>query len=97
MDFASGLPVTPRKKDSIWVIVGRLIKSTHFIPVRIDFSLENLAKLYISEVVRLHEVPTSIILDRDLRFTSRFWSKLYEVLGTKLNFNTPFHTDKQSK
>ncbi|KAK5831046.1 hypothetical protein PVK06_014841 [Gossypium arboreum] len=72
MDFVSGLPVTPRKKDSIWVIVDRLTKSAHFIPVRTDFSLNKLAELYVSEIVRLHGVPISIISDRDPRFTSRF-------------------------
>ncbi|XP_040951609.1 uncharacterized protein [Gossypium hirsutum] len=99
MDFVSGLPVTPKKKDSIWVIVDRLTKSAHFIPVRTDFPLEKLAELYISEIVRLHGVPTSIISDQDPRFTSRFWSKLQEALGTKLNFSTAFHpqNDGQSE
>ncbi|KAK5819359.1 hypothetical protein PVK06_024350 [Gossypium arboreum] len=98
-DFVSGLPVTPRKKDSIWVIVDRLTKSAHFIPVRIDFSLNKLAELYVSEIVRLHGVPISIISDRDPRFTSRFWNKLQEALGTRLNFSTAFHpqTDGQSE
>ncbi|KAG8499496.1 hypothetical protein CXB51_005958 [Gossypium anomalum] len=99
MDFVSGLPVTPRKKDSIWVIVDRLTKSAHFIPVRTDFSLKKLAELYVSEIVRLHGVPVSIISDRDPRFTSRFWNKLQEALGTRLNFSTAFHpqTDGQSE
>ncbi|KAG4127028.1 hypothetical protein ERO13_D10G193250v2 [Gossypium hirsutum] len=99
MDFVFELPVTLKKKDLIWVIVDRLTKSAHFIPVRTDFSLEKLAKLYISEIVRLHVVPTSIISYRDPRFNSRFWSKLQEALGTKLNFSTAFHpqTDGQSE
>ena len=99
MDFVSGLPLTPSKKDSIWVIVDRLTKSAHFIPVHTDFSLQKLAKLYVAEIVRLHGVPVSIISDRDPRFTSRFWQKLHEVLGTRLNFSTAFHpqTDGQSK
>ncbi|KAG8473291.1 hypothetical protein CXB51_035413 [Gossypium anomalum] len=99
MDFVSGLPVTPKKKESIWVIVDRLTKSAHFIPVRSNFSLDKLAELYISEIVRLHGVSVSIISDRDPRFTSRFWNKLQEALGTKLNFSTAFHpqTDGQSE
>ncbi|KAA3488351.1 integrase [Gossypium australe] len=72
MDFVSGLPMSLKKKDVIWVVVDRLTKSAHFIPVRTDYSLDKLAELYISEIVRLHGVPVSIILDRDLRFTSRF-------------------------
>ncbi|KAA3484679.1 integrase [Gossypium australe] len=54
MDIVSGLPLTLRKKDAIWVIVDRLTKSTHFIPVRSDFSLDRLTELYIFEIVRLH-------------------------------------------
>ena len=91
MDFVSGLPLTPSKKDSIWVIVDRLTKSAHFIPVRTDYSLQKLAKLYVAEIVRLHGVPVSIISDRDPRFTSRFWKKLHEALGTRLHFSTAFH------
>ncbi|KAA3484673.1 Gag protease polyprotein [Gossypium australe] len=98
MDFVSGLPLTSRKKDAIWVIVGRLMKSTHFILVRFDYSLKRLADLYISEIVRLHGVPLSIVSDRDPRFTSRFWKK-QETLGTKLHFSTAFHpqTNGQSE
>ncbi|XP_043811350.1 uncharacterized protein LOC122723353 [Manihot esculenta] len=99
MDFVVGLPLTLRKKDVIWVIVDRLTKSAHFILVRTDYSLEKYAELYINEIVRLHGVPLSIISDRDPRFTARFWEKLHEALGTKLNFSTSFHpqTDGQSE
>ena len=92
MDFVSGLPLTERKHDSIWVIVDRLKKSAHFIPVRIDYSLDRLAELYVDEIVRLHGVPLSIVSDRDLRFTSRFWKELQLALGTRLNFSTTFHS-----
>ncbi|KAA3484319.1 Transposon Ty3-I Gag-Pol polyprotein [Gossypium australe] len=71
--------------------VDRLTKSAHFIHVRVDYSLDKLANLYISEIVRLHGVSLSIISDRDPRFKSRFWKKLQEELGTKLNFSTAFH------
>ena len=91
MDFVSGLPLTPTKKDSVWVIVDRLTKSAHFIPVRVDYSLQRLAKLYISEIVRLHGVPVSIISDRYPRFTSRFWKSLHEALGSRLDFSTAYH------
>ena len=59
--------------------------------MRTDYSLDKLVDLYIKEIVRLHGIPVSIILDRDLRFTSRFWGKLKVVLGTRLNFSTTFH------
>ena len=61
MDFEVGLPKTMGKYDSIWVILDRLTKSAHFIPVKMTYNAEKLAKIYISEIVRLHEVPLSII------------------------------------
>lgn len=76
MDFVTRLPLTPKKKDIVWVVFDRLTKSAHFIPVQTDYSLDKLANLYITEIVRLHGVPLSIISDRDLRFTSSFWKKL---------------------
>ena len=91
MDFVVGLLVTGRKHDSVWVVVDRLTKSANFLPVTTDYTLEKLAELYIREIVRLHGVPVSIISDRDPRFTSRFWGKLQEALGTRLNFSTTFH------
>ncbi|KAA3477531.1 polyprotein [Gossypium australe] len=54
MDFVSGLPLSPKKKDAIWVVVDRPTKSTHFIPVCIDYLLDRFIELYISEIVRLH-------------------------------------------
>ncbi|KAL2226751.1 UNVERIFIED_CONTAM: Transposon Ty3-G Gag-Pol polyprotein [Sesamum indicum] len=99
MDFVVGLPRTFRKHDAIWVIVDRLTKSAHFLPVRITDSLDKLAGLYISEIVRLHGVPVSIVSDRDPQFTSRLWESLQMALGTKLYFSTAFHpqTDGQSE
>ena len=91
MDFVCELSLTGRKHDLVWVVVDRLTKSAHFLPVRTDYSLDKLAELYIKEIVRLHRIPISIISDRDPRFTSRFWGKLQKALGTRLNFNTAFH------
>ena len=80
------------------MIVDKLTKSSHFIPVRIDYSMDRLAELYVDEIVRLHGVSLSIVSDRDSRFTSRFWKELQSALGTRLNFSTAFHlqTDGQS-
>ena len=72
MDFVVGLPTTVGSYDSIWVVVDRLTKSAHFISVRVKYTAEKLAELYISQIVRLHGVPISIILDRGLLFTSHF-------------------------
>ena len=65
MDFVIGLPRTQRQRDAIWVIVDRLTKSAHFLPVNVEHSLEKLAQLYVDEIVRLHGVPVSIVSDRD--------------------------------
>ena len=80
-------------------MVDRLTKLAHFLRVRTDYSLDKLAELYIREIVWLHGILILIISDRDPRFTSRFWGKLQEALGTRLNFNTAFHpeTDGQSE
>ena len=99
MDFVTGLPRTQRQHNAIWVIVDRLTKSAHFLPVNVEDSLEKLAQLYVDEIVRLHGVPISIVSDRDPRFTSRFWPSLQTALGTRLHFSTAFHpqTDGQSE
>ena len=99
IDFVVGLPLTGRMHDSMWVVVDRLTKSAHFLPVRTDYSLDKLAEIYIEEIVRLHGILVSIISDRDPRFTSSFWGKLQEALGTRLNFSTTFHrkTNGQSE
>lgn len=91
MDFVVGLPRTPKGLDSIWVIVDRLTKSAHFIPINIRYSLERLTSLYVSEIVRLHGVPSSIVSDRDPRFTSRFWESHHKALGTKLRLSSAYH------
>ena len=79
-DFVVGLPPTQKGFDAIWVIVDRLTKSAHFLPIKIRFNLEQLSKLYIKEVVSRHGVPVSIVSDRDPRFTSTFWGSLQERL-----------------
>ena len=99
MNFVISLLRTQRQHDAIWVIVDRLTKSAHFLPINVEDSLEKLAQLYVDEIVRLHGVPVSIVSDRDPRFTSRFWPSLQAALSTRLHFSTAFHpqTDGQSK
>ena len=72
MNFVSGFPLTQKKHDSVWVIVDRLTKSSHFLPVRLDYSMDRLVELYVNEVVRLHGIPVSIVSDRNPQFMSRF-------------------------
>nr|GEW35218.1 putative reverse transcriptase domain-containing protein [Tanacetum cinerariifolium] len=99
MDFIIGLLRTPSGYDSIWVIVDRLTKSAHFLPVKTTDSMEKLTQLYLKEVVYRHGVPISIISDKDSKFTSRFWRSLQEPLGTRLDISTAYHpeTDGQSE
>ncbi|GJX47545.1 putative nucleotidyltransferase, ribonuclease H [Tanacetum coccineum] len=99
MDFITKLPRSSSGHDAIWVIVDRLTKSAHFLAIREDYSMEKLARLYIDEIVARHGVPTSIISDRDGRFTSRFWQTMQKALGTRLDMSTAYHpqTDGQSE
>ena len=91
IDFVIGLPRTIEVYDAIWVIVDRLTKSAHFIPIKVTLSLERLVEIYIANIVRLHGVPGSIISDRDARFTSHFWKCVQKVLGTQLKLSTAFN------
>ncbi|KAJ9542547.1 hypothetical protein OSB04_029053 [Centaurea solstitialis] len=99
MDFVTKLPRTPKGYDTIWVIVDRLSKSAHFLPMKETYSMERLARLYIAEIVRLHGTPVSIVSDRDARFTSTFWQSFQREMGTRVNLSTAYHpqTDGQNE
>ncbi|GKB13647.1 reverse transcriptase domain-containing protein [Tanacetum coccineum] len=99
MDFVTKLPKTSNGHDTIWVIVDRLTKSTHFIPTKETVSMDTLTRLYIKEIVSRHGVPISIISDRDSHFTSIFWQSIQNALGTQLDMSTAYHpeTDGQSE
>jgi hypothetical protein len=99
MDFIMGLPLTPRKKDSIWVIVDRLTKTAHFIAVHTTYSVQQYAELYMDQIVRLHGIPKTIISDRGTQFVARFWEQLHECLRTKLIRSSSYHpqTDGQTE
>ncbi|GJS18001.1 putative reverse transcriptase domain-containing protein [Tanacetum coccineum] len=99
MDFVTKLPKTTSGQDTIWVIVDRLTKSAHFLPMKETDSMEKLTRQYLKEVVSRHGVPISIISDRDSKFTSHFWKSLNEALGTQLDMSTTYHphTDGQSE
>ncbi|KAL0546140.1 hypothetical protein IC582_016046 [Cucumis melo] len=99
MDFITGLPRTLRGFTVIWVMVDRLTKSAHFIPGKSTYTTSKWAQLYMSEIVRLHGVPVSIVSDRDARFTSKFLKGLQAAMGMRLDFSTTFHpqTDGQTK
>ncbi|GKD69343.1 putative reverse transcriptase domain-containing protein [Tanacetum coccineum] len=97
MDFITKLPRSKSGHDTIWVIVDRLTKLAHFLATHEDYSMEKLARLYIDEIVTRHGVPMSIILDRDRRFTSRFWQTLQKALGTRLDMSTAYHPQTNGK
>ena len=84
MDFVVGLPRSPKGKDAIWVVIDRLTKVAHFIPMKTTNSASDLVPLYIKEVVRLHGVPKSIVSDRDSNFVSNFWKSLHSAFGHRI-------------
>ncbi|GKF70053.1 reverse transcriptase domain-containing protein, partial [Tanacetum coccineum] len=97
MDFITKLPKSPQGFDTIWVIVDRLTKSAHFLPIRENDPLDKLARLYLNRIVARHGIPASIICDRDGRFTSNFWRSFQKALGTDISMSTAYHpkTDGQ--
>ena len=90
MEFIKGLPRTRRQHDSIWVIVDRMTKSSRFFAVKTTYSAEDYAKLYLTKIVRLHQVSLSII-------TSHFWKSFQKGLGTQVNLSTSFHPHTDGK
>ncbi|GJY44928.1 putative reverse transcriptase domain-containing protein [Tanacetum coccineum] len=99
MDFVTKLPKMVNGYDTIWVIIDRLTKSAHFLPMKENDPMEKLMKLYMKEVVTQHGVPVSIISDHDGRFMLLFWQALHKALGTRLDMSTAYHpeTDSQSE
>ncbi|GJS16062.1 putative reverse transcriptase domain-containing protein [Tanacetum coccineum] len=91
MDFVTKLPRTSSGHDTIWVIMDRLTKYVHFLPMREDYKIDRLPRLYLNEIVARHSLPISIIFDRDSRFTSRFWQTMQEALETKFDMSTAYH------
>ena len=99
MDFIVGLPNTTQKHDSIWVIVDRLTKSAHFLPVHTTYNAKKYAEIYLDRIVCLHGIPKTIISDRGAQFIARFWEQMQESLDTKQIRSSAYHpqTDGQTE
>lgn len=99
MYFVSCFPRTMNGCDTIWVIVDGLTKSTHFLPMRLNYPLEKLAEMYIEKISSMHGLPSSIVSDKDLRFTCRLWERLQKAFDTKLRLSSAYHphTDGQTE
>ena len=99
MDFIVGLPKTSKGFDPIWVILDRLTKSAHFLPVKSIYPTIQYAKIYLARIMSLHGVPKTIVSDRGTQFVSSFWKQLHASLGTKLLYSTAYHpqTDGQTE
>nr|GFB82936.1 retrotransposable element Tf2 [Tanacetum cinerariifolium] len=93
MDFVTGLPRTQRRHDAIWVVVDRLTKFAHFLPIRKDYTVSRLAKIFQQEIVRLHGTPSAIVSDRDPRFASRFWKGNWDdyICWVEFAYNNSWH------
>jgi hypothetical protein len=92
MDFIVGLPRTAKGYDSIWVIIDRLTKISHFLPVKTYYPVLAYAQMYIARILSLHGVPKTIVSDRGPQFVSKFWEELHKSLGTKLLHSLAYHT-----
>ncbi|GJT96077.1 putative reverse transcriptase domain-containing protein [Tanacetum coccineum] len=93
MDFITKLPKSSHDFDTIWIIVDRLTKSAHFLPIRENDPLDKLARLYLNMIVARHRIPVSIIYNLDGRFTSNFWRSFQKYLGTDLSMSTAYHPE----
>ena len=91
MDFIIGLLMTWRQHDSIMVVVDKLTKETYFIPVKSMHKTDDIAKIFMKEIFKLHGLPKAIVSNKDPKFTSNFWEGLFAYFGTKLNFSTAYH------
>jgi hypothetical protein len=97
MDFITGLPRTSKQHDSIMVVVDKLTKAAHFIPLKTTHRAADVADIFLKEVARLHGIPKTIVSDRDPKFTLNFWRGLFKGFRTNLNFSTTYHPESDGQ
>ncbi|GJP60934.1 hypothetical protein CLOP_g18151, partial [Closterium sp. NIES-67] len=99
LDFITGLPPTTSSHDAILVIIDKFSKMGHFIPTHTTARTEETTQLFVWYIISQHGIPTTLISDRDPKFTSKFWKELMSLLGTKLAMSSAYHpqTDGQTE
>jgi hypothetical protein len=97
IDFITKFPRIRKQHDVIMVVVYKLTKASHFIPMKVTHKETNFGNIYMREVRRLHGIPNTILFDRDPKFTSKLWRGLFKGFGTNLNFNTTYHPESDGK
>ena len=97
MDFITGLPKCKKQNDSIFVVIDKLSKVAHVIPVKSTYKAVNIADIFLKEIFRLHGIPKAIISNREVKFRGKFWRYLFSRLETQLNFSTAYHAQTEGK
>ena len=97
MDFITGLPKSKKQNDSIFVVLDKLSKAAHFIPVKSTYKAVNIADIFLKEIFRLHGIPKVIISDQDVKFIENFWRSLFSRFEMQLNFSTAYHSQRDGK
>jgi hypothetical protein len=97
MDFITGFPRIGKQHDSIMVVVDKLTKDSHFIPLKTTHKVANIVDILMREITQLHDIPKTIVFDRDPKFTSNFWKGLFKGFGMNLNFSIAYHPESDGK
>jgi hypothetical protein len=97
MDFITRLPKSTKQNDAIMVVVDKLSKSSHFVPIKSTCKAIDIANIFMKEIFRLHGMPKEIVSDRDTKFTSRFWKSLMDGFKTNMLFSTTYHPQNDGK
>ena len=96
-DFITRLPKTNKQHDSIMVVVDKLNKAAHFIPIKSTYKAINIANIFMKEIFQLHGIPKVVISDKDVKFTGNFWKSVFKGLDTQVNFSTAYHPQRDGQ